>query len=123
MNANADKPKRRRVSRLYTWRMPMTLSDVHVIDVYQWPLGSVMSGKASGENWTDCVIDLAPEIRLGGQYNTRRVRYDGAFYIVYNTRRVQIGGEVALRVLDVAQHVYGVDADSDAAHNKMLKGY
>lgn len=103
--------------------MPETLDACDVESVLQWPLGSVKTGSASGENWTDCLIAFVDAIRVGGAYNSRRVRYDGAFYIVHNGRRVGIGGALVFDVLDVAAHVYGVDAESDKIHNKTLKGY
>ncbi len=77
----------------------------------------------SGECWTDCVVAIDEAIRLGGKYNTRRVRYDGAFYVTHNGKRVGMDGALSRAVLDVASHVYGVCKDDDVAHNKMLKGY
>lgn len=103
--------------------MPETLAACDVESVLQWPLGSVKTSGASGENWTDCLIVFVDAIRVGGAHNSRRVRYDGVFYVMHNGRRVQIGGALALHVLDVASHVYGVDAESDKMHNKTLKGY
>jgi hypothetical protein len=118
-----EKPKRTRRKRSDTQPMPETLHSAHVADVLQWPLGAIKTAQADGENWTDCVLILIDSIRLGGRYNSRRVRYDGAFYIMHNGRRVGIGGALALRVLDVASHVYGVDKQSDKIHNTTLKGY
>lgn len=118
-----DIPPRKRRSRADTLPMPDLLGVQHVKSVDPWPLGEVMTRKAEGENWTDCLIELIDQIRLGGKHNSRRVRYDGAFYIMHNGRRVQIGGELALHVLDVASHVYGLDAESDKLHNVSLKGY
>ena len=103
--------------------MPETLDVQHVISADLWPLGAVTTRRAAGENWTDCLIELVPEIRLGGRHNSRRVRYDGRFYITHNGRRVQIGGALVFDVLNVASHVYGIDAESDKMHNKRLKGY
>lgn len=121
--AEAQGTAETRRSRADCLKMPEMVTDAVVVDVLQWPLGAVMTRKAAGENWTDCLIELVDEIRLGGRHNSRRVRYDGSFYIMHNGRRVEIGGELALRVLDVASHVYGQDAESDKLHNVSLKGY
>lgn len=106
-----------------TMRMPDTLHTWHVCHIMQWPLGKVMTAKAAGENWTDVLIELIEPIRLGGRHNTRRVRYDGRFYITYNKRVVVCVAPLALDILDEVGHVYGRDAASDAAHNVKLKGY
>lgn len=116
-------PKRTRRKHSTTRPMPERLALCHVASVSQWPLGKVKTATAAGERWTDCVLVLDDAIRLGGKYNSRRVRYDGRFYITYRSRRVYLVGELAWQVWDVVQHVYGIDKDSDAEHNKLLKGY
>lgn len=103
--------------------MPEVLTLAEVTAIHKWPLGSVKTKAAAGENWTDCLIELEPRIRLGGRYNTRRVRYDGRFYVVHNHRRVYLAGALALDVLEVAAHVYGRDAANDIFYNKVIKGY
>lgn len=103
--------------------MPGTLQSHHVAGVYSWPLGKVKTDMAAGERWTDCIIELIEPIRLGGKYNTRRVRYDGRFYITHNRRRVYLDGELAWQVFEVATHVYGWNRESDLEHNIALKGY
>lgn len=116
-------PKAARRKRDTTRKMPNVIMLTDVVDVMQWPLGNVKTNMAAGEGWTDCIVALDDMIRLGGKHNTRRVRYDGRFYITHNGRRVYFADCVQLWVLDVAGHVYGVDRDSDVEHNKVLKGY
>jgi hypothetical protein len=82
-----------------------------------------MTNKAAGQGWCDVVIELVEPIRLGGTYNTRRVRYDGRFYITYNGRNVYLGGALVFDVFDAVTHVYGDDIDEDREHNRVLKGY
>lgn len=103
--------------------MPRVLDAQHVLSVDVWPLGSVMTRKAAGERWTDVLVQLIEPIRLGGRHNTRRVRYDGRFYIMHNGRRVYLVGALAWQVYEACGHVYGLDAESDVLHNKTLKGY
>lgn len=103
--------------------MPKVLTMAEVTDVMPWPLGSVKTAMAVGENWTDCVLQIDDAIRLGGKYNTRRVRYDGRFYITHNGRRVYIVGMLQLDVFEAVTHVYGINKDDDKKHNKTLKGY
>lgn len=117
----ADVPPRKR--RAPGVRMPEIVTSDVVTGVMSWPLGNVKTHTSAGEGWTDCLLMFVDEIRLGGKYNSRRVRYDGAFYIMHNGRRVGIGGALVFDVLDVASHVYGIDAESDKIHNKRLKGY
>ena len=100
-----------------------TLSTPDVVAVYEWPLGNTMLRKAEGEGWTDCIIELADCYRLGGRHNTRRVRYDGEFFITVNNRRIEFSYANVMRVFDVACHVYGLDDAADARHNTTLKGY
>jgi len=116
-------PKATRRKRSETRKMPETLTRDCVDDLHQWPLGSVMTNTAKGEGWTDCVLILEDKIRLGGRYNSRRVRYDGRFYITHNGRRVYIVGMLQLDVFECVSHVYGLDRQNDIAHNKLLKGY
>lgn len=116
-----DVPPRKR--RAPGMRMPETVTSDIVTGVMSWPLGNVKTHTSAGEGWTDCLLIFEDRIRLGGKYNSRRVRYDGAFYIMHNGRRVGIGGALVFDVLGVASHVYGVDAESDKIHNKTLKGY
>ena len=103
--------------------MPYAL-DVHDAEAIEvWPLGKVMTAKASGQGWTDVLLILDDAIRLGGKHNSRRVRYNGRFYITHNKRRVYLCAELAHRVLEMAAHVYGIDSEQDALHNATLKGY
>jgi hypothetical protein len=103
--------------------MPDVLRVGDVAELHQWPLGQVMTRKAAGENWTDVLAVLVDEIRLGGRYNSRRVRYDGVFYIVHNGQRVQFDANLTDLADNIMKHVYGVCAASDARHNTRLKGY
>lgn len=112
-----------RRSRKLCIAMPEVLTSQFVTDIYQWPLGNVMTAKAAGENWTDCLVMIRDDVRLGGRYNCRRVRYDGVFYVMHNGRRVPLSVELSGRVHSVACHVYGTDSDADKAHNRTLKGY
>lgn len=82
-----------------------------------------MTRKASGEGWTDCLAELIDPIRLGGRHNSRRVRYDGRFYITWRNRRVYLVGELAWQAWETVTHVYGLDSEDDEKHNKALKGY
>ena len=116
-------PKQKRRKRSETRKLPDVLSADCVDAVYPWPLGSVMTRRADGEGWTDCILILEDRIRLGGRYNSKRVRYDGRFYITHRGRRVYLAGELAWRAWDTVTHVYGFDSDADAKHNKTLKGY
>ena len=106
-----------------TRKMPHVLTLADVTSIMRWPLGKVKTNMSEGEGWTDCIIELEDRIRLGGRYNTRRVRYDGRFYITYNKRRVYIVGGLQLSVFECASHVYGLDYETDVAYNKLLKGY
>jgi hypothetical protein len=103
--------------------LPSILTARDVETASRWPLGKIKTATAKGEGWTDCLLHIVPEIRLGGRFNSRRVRYDGAFYIVVNGRRVPLDADVSASVLDVASHVYGVRKEDDNVHNKILKGY
>lgn len=116
-----DAPPRKR--RAPGVRMPETITCDVVTDVMQWPLGNVKTHTSVGEGWTDCLIVFVEAIRTGGKYNSRRVRYDGRFYITYNNVKRYVTGALVFDVLGVASHVYGIDAESDKAHNKSLKGY
>lgn len=91
--------------------------------VYVWPLGSAKTRVAAGERWTDCLAVFSDQYALGGKHNTRRVRYDGLFYVVVKGVRHNIVGELQFDVLECASHVYGVCKESDIEHNKKLKGY
>lgn len=115
--------KHTRRKRSTTRKLPDTIGLGDVAAIMLWPLGRVKTAMCEGENWTDCVIELDAAYRLGGKYNTRRVRYDGAFYITVNARRICMTGELQRAVLDVAGHVYGVDKKNDVEHNKALKCY
>ena len=104
--------------------MPIILTSTDVTDVHAWPLGAIKTKSARGQDWTDCVIFVEERIRLGGRYNSRRVRLGPlGFYIVHNGRRVPFSPDLVLRVADVVSHVYGVNAESDILHNKAMKGY
>lgn len=103
--------------------MPAVLESEHVLRIMPWPLGAVRTAQADGEGWCDVVLELVEEIRLGGKFNSRRVRYDGRFYVSWRGRRVYCVGSLAFDVMDAAQHVYGVCKESDREHNKALKGY
>lgn len=116
-------PKETRRKRSTTRPMPETLTVDDVVEVMSWPLGSVKTNMAAGEGWTDCIVEIDSAIRLGGKYNTRRVRYDGRLYITHNGRRVYVAGMLQLAVFECVTHVYGIDRESDVAHNKALKGY
>jgi len=116
-------PKKTRRKRSTTRAMPETLTLADVEAVMSWPLGQVKTNMCEGEGWTDCIIELEGQIRLGGKYNTRRVRYDGRFYITHNKRSVYIVGMLQLDVFECVGHVYGLDRIQDVAHNKSLKGY
>lgn len=118
-----EKPKRTRRKQRDTIAMPDTLQRHHVESVLQWPLGAIKTATSAGQGWTDCVLILVEQIRLGGKYNSRRVRYDGAFYITHNGRNVRLAGMLQLDVFDVVSHVYGACKESDKIHNKALKGY
>jgi hypothetical protein len=115
------KPTRRK--RSTTRKLPGCIGLADVTAIMSWPLGKVKTNMCAGEGWTDCVIELDAAYRLGGKYNTRRVRYDGVFYVTVNRRRVAMDGALQRAVLDVASHVYGVSREEDVAHNKVLKGY
>lgn len=115
--------KETRRKRSETRKMPEVLMLADTVAVMSWPLGQIKTNMCEGEGWTDCVVELEGRIRLGGKYNTRRVRYDGRFYITHNKRRVYIAGMLQLDVFECVQHVYGVNRAEDVAHNKMLKGY
>lgn len=117
----ADVPPRKR--RAPGMRMPDIVTSDIVTGVMSWPLGSIKTKSADGEGWTDCLLMFVDAMRLGGKYNSRRVRYDGQFYITYNNVKRYVTGALVFDVLDVASHVYGVDAESDKMHNKVLKGY
>ena len=116
-------PKATRRKRSETRKMPETLTSDCVEDLHTWPLGSVMTNTAKGEGWTDCLLILEDRIRLGGRFNSRRVRYDGRFYITHRGRRVYLSGALVLEVFECVGHVYGYDRKEDVAHNKKLKGY
>lgn len=103
--------------------MPDAIGQEHVESVLQWPLGSVKTNTIDGEGWTDCLLVFVDDIRTGGAHNSRRVRYDGRFYITYNNVKRYVTGALVFDVLDVASHVYGIDAESDVLHNRALKGY
>lgn len=113
----------KRRKRAETRKMPNALTLADVTKIMKWPLGSIKTRSAAGEGWTDCILELEPRIRLGGRYNTRRVRYDGRFFIMHNTKRVYLTGELPLKVLESASYVYGLDLKNDIFFNKMLKGY
>lgn len=115
--------KRTRRKRSETRKMPSVLTLADVVEVYSWPLGQVKTNMCAGEGWTDCVIELEGRIRLGGKYNTRRVRYDGRFFISWKGGKVYLAGMLALEVFECVGHVYGVNRGEDVAHNKKLKGY
>lgn len=117
------KPTGQRRSRAICTAMPDHLDLQHVVSVTVWPLGRVMTGKAAGTGWTDIVLHMVDSVRLGGKHNSRRVRYDGRFYVTYNSRNVYLVGALAWQVWEAVSHVYGIDADSDAQHNAALKGY
>ena len=116
-----DVPPRKRRAPGVT--MPETVTSDIVTGVMSWPLGNVKTHTSAGEGWTDCLIVFVEAIRTGGKYNSRRVRYDGRFYIMYNNVKRYVTGALVFDVLDVASHVYGIDAESDKMHNKTLKGY
>lgn len=103
--------------------MPDAIGAGDVASVLQWPLGSIKTKSADGEGWTDCLLVFVDDIRTGGAHNSRRVRYDGRFYITYNNVKRYVTGALVWQVLDVASHVYGIDEESDKMHNKVLKGY
>lgn len=102
--------------------MPDKLGLCDVVAVYQWPLGKVKTRMAAGECWTDVIVELDSAIRLGGRYNTRRVRYDGVFYIVHNARRVVFDQWLAREAFEVATWVYGDDGAADVVYNSLLRG-
>lgn len=114
-------PKRR--SRFDCQPMPAVLGLDHVAGVYSWPLGAVMTSKAGGQGWTDCLVVLVDSIRLGGKVPSRRVRYDGRLYVTHGARRVYLDGGLTATALEYVTHVYGIDAESDKTHNATLKGY
>lgn len=103
--------------------MPDVLTLADVEDVMIWPLGQVKTAMSKGERWTDCLLQIDSAIRLGGKYNTRRVRYDGRFFISHNGRKVYVVGMLQLAIFEQVGHVYGIDKREDAVHNKKLKGY
>lgn len=117
------KEKLQRRKRSETRKMPNEIDAGCVVDMYSWPLGAVMTNKAAGEGWTDCLLILEERIRVGGRHNSRRVRYDGRFYITYNNVKRYLSGSLVLEVFECVGHVYGVNRDEDVAHNKKLKGY
>lgn len=123
-------PAKRR-SRSDCLPMPLLLGLDHVQDVLRWPMGQIMTSKAAGSGWTDCIVVLVDSIRLGGSSmrgdrNCRRVRYDGRLYISYSKvagGRVYLDGGLTATALEYVTHVYGIDAESDKMHNATLKGY
>lgn len=117
----ADMPERSQVPSGYV--LGDTIAAGDVLDVYLWPLGNVTTASAEGENWTDCLVVFVEAIRVGGAHNSKRVRYDGRFYVMHKKTKRYIVGELALEVLETATHVYGVDKENDRERNKELKGY
>jgi len=116
--------KRTRRKRSTTRKMPAVLTLADIVEVHTWPLGAVKTAMATGENWTDCLVFFDDAIRVGGKFNSRRVRCDGGrFYITYNGGVHRIGGALVYEVLECASHVYGVCKESDKEWNKTLKGY
>lgn len=86
--------------------------------VYVWPLSARQVAKLKvGEGLSGAcdVIVAFDRICAGGKHNTRRVRYDGRFYIEYHRARggrVYLGGWVAARVAELATEFYGRVQDS-----------
>lgn len=96
------------------YRMPNVLTGVagEIESVMHWPLtdGQLRQMGRTGQldGATDCLLAF-DQIKAGGKYNTRRVRYNGRFYIEYGraqSGRVYIAGALSWRVLDVVTRVY-----------------
>lgn len=95
-------------------KMPGVLTGAagEIESVLHWPLtdGQLRQMNRTGQldGATDCLLAF-DRIKAGGKYNTRRVRYDGRFYVEYGRSargRVYIAGALSWHVLDVVTRVY-----------------
>lgn len=100
------------LGRIVRWAgsrpIPHVLTASDVPEVYTWPIRASHADKARQENWTDCIIHLHPDIKLGCRYNHRRVRSDYyGLYVTWRKRRVRFVGELLERVADHVTTTYG----------------
>lgn len=90
--------------------MPTVLTgrEGEVSTVSHWPLSEAQARRRSYAGCVDVLLHF-DKIVVGGEYNCRRVRYDGRFYVSWHRApggKVYIAGPLKWDVLALATELY-----------------